>query len=107
MSGVKIDQYMDLGPPGTQAVAGTAAKLTTDVEAKMVAFQADAGNTGSIFLGRDHGPESDRTVITSTILLGWELQPGESSPWMPAGNINEWSAIADSAGDVLRWITLV
>lgn len=107
MTGVKIDQYMDMGPSGTEQIALTAAKLSTDKQVKMVAFQADSGNTSPLFIERDYGPDGNRTTVTATATQSWELQPGESSPWMPGGNINEWSAIAENANDRLRWITLV
>ena len=87
---------------GEIAGSATAAVMPT-VSCAMVMFKAVIGNTGNVYIGIAGVTKVDGTTDTTT---GWELDAGESTPWIPVDNLNRLYRICDGAGDDLVYMAV-
>ena len=88
----------------TGELAGaTSATQMPSVVATMVQFKAVWSNVGNVYIGVSGVTKVDGTTDTTT---GSELGAGESTPWLPASNLNVFYRISDNAGDDLTYIVL-
>lgn len=87
---------------GELAGAVTATQLP-DLDCGMAMFKAVASNDGNVYLGL-----STVTVVdgTTDITTGFELTPGDATPWIPLQNLNVLYRICDNAGDDLTYIAV-
>lgn len=93
------------GTPKSGELAGSAsATQMPSIACSLVVFKAVASNAGNVYVGVSGVTKPDGTTDTTT---GYELQPGESTPWLPVSNLNVFYRICDNAGDDLTYLALV
>ena len=82
--------------------SATAAVLPS-IACQLVCFKAVASNAGNVYLG-----VAGVTVVdgTTDITSGFELDAGDSTPWIPVDNLNRFYLICDNAGDDLTYLAL-
>ena len=87
---------------GELAGSATAAQMP-DVPCRLVLFKAQGANAGFVYIGASGVTVIDGTTDTTS---GFELDSGETTPWMPVLNLNVFYRICDNAGDDLTYIAL-
>lgn len=102
----------DMGPNGpvcfSECVSGelqgsaSALQLPT-VTCRLAKFKALASNAGNVYLGAANVTVPDGTTDTTS---GFELIPGDESPWLPITNLNVLYRICQNAGDDLTYLVL-
>lgn len=85
---------------GELAGSATAVQMP-NVHCTAVMFKAVASNAGNVYIGVSTVTKVDGTTDTTT---GFELGPGESTPWIPVTNLNLLYRICDNAGDDLTYL---
>lgn len=87
---------------GELAGSATALQLP-DVPCSMAMFKAVASNAGNVYLGI-----AGVTVVdgTTDVTSGFELAPGDATPWMPVKNLNVLYRICNNAGDDMTYIAV-
>lgn len=87
---------------GTGELAGaTSATQMPNRPCKGVMFKALGSNTGDVYIGGQGVTVPDGSTDTTS---GWELAAGESTPYLPCTNLNQWYRICDGTGDDLSYI---
>lgn len=86
-----------------EKAGSTSASVFATVTAKMVMIKAQYDNVGRVYIGPSTVTKKDGTTDTTT---GYELLPGESTPWMPVDNLNRFYLICDNAGDDVTYLVL-
>lgn len=74
------------------------------IPCRMVMFKAPKSNAGNVYLGWSSG--ITKTNQTTTTTAGYQLLPGDQTPWLPVDNLNRLWRITDNAGDSLVYILL-
>lgn len=69
-----------------------------------VKIKALYNNAGRVYIGVSGVTKADGTSDTTT---GWELSPGEETPWIPVSNMSTLYRICDNAGDDVTYMALV
>lgn len=93
------------GTPKSGELQGSASALQMpDISCSLVSFKALGSNAGNVYIGVSGVTKPDGTTDTTT---GYELQPGDSTPWIPVSNLNVFYRICDNAGDDLTYLALV
>lgn len=87
---------------GELAGSATAVQMP-DVDCRLVMFKAVFSNVGNVYIGTSTATLPDGTTDITT---GYELIPGESTPWIPVDNLNRFYRICDNAGDDLTYVAL-
>ena len=86
-----------------ELAGSTTALQMPDAPCKLVMFKASYDNAGRVYIGGSGVTKADGTTDTTT---GLQLSAGESSPWLPCLNVNQWYRICDNAGDDLTYIAM-
>lgn len=87
---------------GQGELAGaTSATQMPDRKCKGVMFKALGSNAGNVYIGGAGVTVAGGTTDTTS---GWELDAGDSTPYLPCNNLNEWYRICDNAGDDLCYL---
>lgn len=71
--------------------------------ARMVLVRAVSSNVGNVYIGGAGVTKADGVTDTTT---GYQLGPGDSTPWLPIANLNQLYYICDNAGDDLVYLVL-
>lgn len=88
----------------TGELAGaTSATQLPNVPCSLVMLKARGANAGNVYIGSVGVTKPDGSTDTTT---GFELQPGDSTPWMPIDNLNRLYRTCDNAGDGLTYMAL-
>ena len=87
----KITDTLSPGGSGELTGSGTALQLP-DINCRGVVFKAEWANTGYVYIGK--AGVTTRAGTTNTT-CGMQLAAGESSPFMPCGNLDEFYRICD------------
>ncbi len=92
------------GKPQSGELAGSATALQLpDIECSIVMFKALIDNVGDVYIGGSGVTVADGTTDTTS---GYELSPGDATPWIPILNLNVLYRICDNAGDDLTYLAL-
>ena len=75
-----------------------------NVECYLVNFKAVSSNAGKVYIGGSGVTIVDGTTDTTS---GWELGAGESTGWIPCGNLNQFYRICDNTGDDLTYLAIL
>lgn len=90
--------------PKTGELAGSATALQMpDISCRLVMFKAVASNVGNVYIGI---AGVTKVAGTTTTTAGFELTPGDTTPYLPIDNLNRLYRICDNAGDDLTYIAL-
>ena len=87
---------------GEIAGSATAVVLPT-IACSMVAFSAFSTNAGSVWLGGAGVTVANGTADATS---GLEIEPGETTQFIPVANLNVFYIICDNAGDDLTYLAL-
>jgi hypothetical protein len=91
--------------PATGEITGsTGGGQLPAIACRMVMFKAEAGNAGNVYLGTTSG--ITKTNQTTTATAGFQLKPGDQTPWLPVPNLNVFWRITDNAADSLVYILM-
>lgn len=95
----------DYSVKATGEIAGnTSATVCPTVACRLVKFKALYSNAGFVCLGFTSGVTMpDGTTDATT---GFELGPGDETPFLPCANMNEFYRISTNSGDDLTYIAL-
>ena len=94
-----------LNVPKTGELQGSATALQMpDIVCRMVMFKAHADNAGNVYIGTSTVTVADGVTATTT---GFQLDAGDSTPWLLVPNLNKLYRICDNAGDDLTYIALI
>jgi hypothetical protein len=74
-----------------------------DIPCRMVMFKAVQSNVGNVYIGGAAVTVVDGTTDTTS---GFELGPGEQTPWFPCHSLNIFYRICDNAGDDLTYLAV-
>lgn len=96
-------EYLNTGIAVGEVAGATDATQCPTVTANMVMFKAVKGNAGNVYIGVSGVTVVDGSTDTTS---GWELGAGESTPWIPASNLNLFYYICDNAGDDFVYMVL-
>lgn len=99
-----IDQRTLLGTPASGEVAGsTTSGALPDVPCKLAMVKARLSNSGNVYVGVGTVTVPNGSTDATT---GFELGPGDATPWMPIDNLARLARICDNAGDVLTYLVI-
>ena len=87
-----------------ELAGSTSALVMPTIEAYLVNFKAVSSNVGKVYTGAAGVTKVDGTTDVTT---GFELGAGESTGWIPCGNLNQFYRICDNAGDDLTYMAIV
>jgi hypothetical protein len=91
--------------PITGELAGTTTiEQMPDITCRMVMFKAHADNVGNVYIGASTVTVADGITDTTT---GFQMDAGDSSPWLLVPNMNKLYRICDNAGDDLTYMALL
>lgn len=74
-----------------------------DIDCSLVAFKAQTGNAGVVYIG---GPGVTVTDGSTDTKSGWPLAPDEETGWLPVRNLNKIWVIGSASGDDLSYMLL-
>lgn len=90
--------------PATGEVAGSVSSAALpSVPGKLVCVKARLSNAGNVYVGVG---TVTKAAGTTTTTAGYELGPGDATPWIPTDNLNRLARICDNAGDGLTYLVL-
>lgn len=90
---------------GTGEKAGsTSASQFATITTKWAKVKAQYDNAGRVYIGISGVTKANGTTDTTT---GWQLIPGDETPWFPIANLNVLYLICDNAGDDVVYTYLV
>lgn len=95
--------YMTVKATGEIGGATSATQMPAMAGVRQVKFKAQADNAGNAYVGLSGVTTPDGSDDETT---GFGLAAGEETPWLPAGNLDEFYRICDNAGDDLTFIAL-
>ncbi len=89
----------------TGEVQGSAsAGALPDIPCKMVILKARTNNAGNVYVGVAGVTAPNGTTDATT---GFELDAGDSTPWIPISNLNHLYRICDNAGDAITYFAIL
>jgi len=99
-----IDQRTLLGAPASGEIAGSVTAGTLpNVPCKLAMLKARISNAGNVYVGVGTVTKPDgSTDVTS----GFELGPGDATPWIPIDTLARLARICDNAGDLLVYLVI-
>lgn len=74
-----------------------------DIDCSMVMFKALIDNAGDVYIGGSGVTVADGTTDTTS---GYELSPGDATPWIPIHNLSVLYRICDNTGDDMTYLAL-
>jgi len=83
---------------------GTTAAQMPDVPCAMVKIKALSGNSGNVYLGSSSSVTTAGTATNTT--MGYELDAGQETDWLPIDNLNKLWMITDNNADDVCYIAL-
>jgi hypothetical protein len=103
-SGQNDVQQQRYTAPATGEVAGSVtAGALPSVACKLALVKARLSNAGNVYVGVG---AVTKAAGTTTATAGFELGPGDATPWLPIDNLNRLARICDTAGDGLTYMVL-
>jgi len=78
---------------------GTAAVQMPDIPCAMIKIKALSNNAGNVYLGSSSS--MTRAGTTTNTTMGYELDAGQETDWLPIDNLNKlWMRTDNNADDV-------
>jgi len=81
---------------------GTTAAQMPDVPCALIKIKALSNNSGNVYLGADSSVSIAGTVTSNT--MGYELDAGQETDWLPIDNLNKLWMITDANADDVCYI---
>jgi hypothetical protein len=81
---------------------GTTAAQMPDVPCALIKIKALSNNSGNVYLGADSSVSIAGTVTSTT--MGYELDAGQETDWLPIDNLNKLWMITDANADDVCYI---
>ena len=81
---------------------GTTAAQMPDVPCALIKIKALSNNSGNVYLGADSSVSIAGTVTSNT--MGYELDAGQETDWLPIDNLNKLWMITDANADDICYI---
>ena len=97
------DQFLAMTLSVGEKAGSASASQFASVAAKWVKVKAQYDNAGRVYIGGSAVTVKDGTTDTTT---GYELSPGEETPWLPLSNLNALYLICNNAGDDVTYMVL-
>lgn len=81
----------------------TSATQLPGIASQAIRIKAVVSNAGNVYIGTSTVTKPDGTTDVTT---GWELAPGDETPWIFLKNLSELYYICDNATDDLVYFIL-
>ncbi len=99
-----IDERTLIGVPASGEVAGsTTSGALPAMACKLALLKARATNVGNVYVGVGTVTKPDGSTDATT---GFELGPGDATPWIPVDNLGRLARVCDNAGDALTYLVI-